>query len=156
MNERQQEFVEAFGRYYESHAGARTAGRMLAWLMICDPPHKTAAELVDELGVSAGSVSTIARQLTTVGLMERITFPGERASYHRLREHAWVQAMDMRMNGLRELHGLAMTGRHVESSDRPDRVEELIHVTEFLIERWPRLMDELGESMTTETGAQGA
>lgn len=153
MNDEQSGFVEAFGRYYESYAGARTAGRMLAWLMICDPPHKTAAELVEELQVSAGSVSTIARQLSTVGLIERTTFSGERASYYRLREHAWLQAMDMRMHGIRELHDLAIAGRRVESSNRPDRVEELIHVTEFFLERWPRLMDELHESMPVSTGA---
>ncbi len=155
MNDEQAGFVEAFGRFYESFGAARTAGRMLAWLMICEPPEKTAAELVEELGVSTGSVSTVTRALTSVGLLERTTFPGRRASYYRLREHAWVQAMDARMAGIKELRQLALSARTVAGATRPDRIEDLVTVTEFFIDRWPRIMDDLHEVVSQPTGATG-
>ena len=153
MNSQQAEFVEAFGRFYESFSGARTAGRMLGWLMICEPPERTAAELVEDLGVSTGSVSTVARALTSVGLLERTTFPGKRSSYYRLREHAWLQAMNARMTGITELRQMALAARSLMGDDRPDRVEDLIAVTDFFMERWPRLMDDLYEVVSESTGA---
>lgn len=153
MNSEQSEFVEAFGRFYESFSGARTAGRMLGWLMICDPPERTAAELVDDLGVSTGSVSTVARALASVGLLERTTFPGKRSSYYRLREHAWLEAMNARMAGINELRRMALAARSLMGDDRPDRVEDLVTVTDFFLERWPRLMNDLYEVVTESTGA---
>lgn len=154
MNSQQAEFVETFGRYYESFSGARTAGRLLAWLMICDPPERTAAELVEDLGVSTGSVSTVTRSLTSVGLLERTTFPGERSSYFRLRTHAWLEAMNARMAGIAELRQMALAAQRLIGEDRPDRVEELITVTDFFMERWPRLMNDLYEVVSESTGAQ--
>ena len=153
MNDEQAAFVEAFGRFYEAFGAARTAGRMLGWLMICEPPEKTAAELVDELGVSTGSVSTVTRALTSVQLLERTTFPGKRAAYYRLRDHAWVQAMDARMAGIKELQQLAHMARSVSGETRPDRIEDLVTVTDFFLERWPQLMDDLHEVVSTPTGA---
>lgn len=153
MNKDQSGFVERFGRYYEEMGGARTAGRMLGWLMICDPPERTAADLVDDLGVSTGSVSTVTRALASVGLVERITFPGERSSYYRLREHAWLEAMNARMTGIKELRHMALAARTLVGNDRQDRVEDLVTVTDFFLERWPRLMDDLHEVVAQRTGA---
>ena len=34
-------YVEDFGLYFEQFGLARTAGRMLGWLLVCDPPHQT-------------------------------------------------------------------------------------------------------------------
>ena len=45
----QQHFVEEVGLLFE-HAGLpRMAGRILGWLLICDPPHQSPGELAEVL-----------------------------------------------------------------------------------------------------------
>ena len=36
------------------------AGRMWAWLLVCDPPEQTAAQLAEAVGASRGSISGMA------------------------------------------------------------------------------------------------
>ena len=150
MTDRQQAYVERFGRFWEVAGGPRTAGRIVGWLMISDPPQQSAAELVAALGVSHGSVSTLTRQLDRANMVERITFPGDRASYYRLREHVWVNLIDSRMDGLIELRELGSHGAELSTSTT-DRGTELQLVAEFLLERWPGLIEELRRRMSVSS-----
>ena len=43
------------------------AGRMWGWLLICEPPEQTAAEIAEALQASRGAISGTARILTTAG-----------------------------------------------------------------------------------------
>lgn len=141
------EYIERFGRFWETSGFTRTAGRIVGWLMICDPPHQAATDLVDALGVSTGSVSTLTRQLVDLQMVERVTFPSDRASYYRLRDHVWVNLIERKMDGLRELADLAAQGRKLLPDQRTDRVEELADVTDFFLLEWPDLVDRLREQM---------
>lgn len=141
------EYVERFGRFWETSGGTRTAGRIVGWLMICDPPHQSATDLVDALGASTGSVSTLTRQLIELQMVERVTFPSDRASYYRLRDHVWVNLIEQKMDGLRELADLAAQGRKLLPDQRTDRVEELADVIDFFLMEWPDLVDRLREQL---------
>lgn len=93
-NERQVEekrFVEEVGLLFEQTGLPRMAGRILGWLMISDPPHQTTAELVEALMASKGSISTMTRLLIRIGLIERISLPGERHNHFRIKPGAWHQ-----------------------------------------------------------------
>lgn len=136
-------FVEMVGRLWESWGQPRTAGRMLGWLMICDPPEQSSADLGEALDASAGSVSTTTRQLMQIGLVDRVTFPGDRASYFRLHEHAWIQVMQARLEGIRGLHELALAAKPLTPRHRADRVTDLRFITEFMLDEWPGVMDRM-------------
>jgi hypothetical protein len=148
----QAEFVERVGRYWEGWGQPRTAGRILGWLMICDPPEQSSSALAVVLSVSAGSVSTTTRQLHQMGLIDRVTFPGDRVSYFRLHDHVWLRVMEVRLEGIRGLHALAQAGAEVRPTMRPDRVDELLDMTEFMLEEWPKLM----ERLPAHVGSRGA
>ncbi len=141
------DYVERVGRFWELSGGPRTAGRIIGWLMICDPPHQSAADLVEVLDISSGSVSTLTRQLMTLGMVERITFPGDRSSYFQLREHAWVRLIEGQMDVLYELVALVDAGRTLLPAQRVDRVEELAAVTDFFLAAWPELVDRLRQHL---------
>jgi DNA-binding MarR family transcriptional regulator len=47
-------------------------GRAYGWLLICDPPQQSLTQLATALSVSKASVSTVARQLSEGGLIERL------------------------------------------------------------------------------------
>jgi MarR family protein len=74
-------FVEAMGQFLGSSGMTPMAGRMWGWLLICQPPDQTAADLANELKASRGSISGTARLLTTAGLIQRTTRRGDRREY---------------------------------------------------------------------------
>ena len=145
----QHDFIEVVGRWWEM-VGSRSAGRILGWLMICEPPQRSAAELMEDLQLSSGSVSTQTTVLEGVGLAERVTFPGDRVSYYRLPPNVWLELMKLEAVRLRELRELAAAASDVIPAERPDRIEDLDRVAVFFMKRWPELIDELSRLLEKE------
>ncbi len=95
-DERQAEmkrFVEEVGIFFEQAGLPRMAGRILGWLMIAEPPHQTTGELEEALMASKGSISTMTRLLIRIGLIERISLPGQRRDYFRIKPGASYQLL---------------------------------------------------------------
>ena len=81
MNDDESAFVEEMGQYLGSVGMTPMAGRMWAWLLICDPPEQTAAELADALLASRGAISGTGRILENVGFIRRSRRRGDRREY---------------------------------------------------------------------------
>lgn len=139
----QHEFIELMGRWWESTTGGRAAGRILGWLMICEPPHQSSSDLVEALEVSTGSVSTQIRVLERILFVERLTFPGDRATYYQLRPDVWIGVMMSEPEHIKRMLELSEAAADVIPDDRPDRVTDMGFIARFLLERWPSLMDDL-------------
>jgi DNA-binding transcriptional regulator GbsR (MarR family) len=146
----QSAFIERVGRWWETVSGSRTAGQILGLLMICEPAHHSSAELAEALKISAGSVSTQTRVLERIGFLERITFPGDRATYYQLKPHVWSELMWSEQQRIEEMKILAEAAKSLTPETRPDRVEELGEVAGFFLERWPDLMADLTEYLKKE------
>lgn len=67
----------------------RTAGRILAWMLISPEELATQAELAQALEVSQASVSTALRFLVDTQYVERTRSPGVRRDQYRLRDQSW-------------------------------------------------------------------
>lgn len=61
MTPDQSHFVEEMGQYLASYGMTPMAGRMWGWLLICEPPEQTAAEIAEALQASRGAISGTAR-----------------------------------------------------------------------------------------------
>lgn len=146
----QSAFIERVGRWWETVSGSRTAGQVIGWLMICEPAHQSSAELSETLKISAGSVSTQTRVLERIGFLERVTFPGDRATYYQLRPHVWLELMWSEQQRIEEMKSLADAAEPLTPDTRPDRVEELGLMAGFFLERWPDLMAELNKYLKKE------
>lgn len=118
--------------------------------MICEPAHQSSQDLVDALATSAGSVSTQARYLEGLGLVEKVTFPRDRATYYQLRPQAWQQVMWSDQQRIAEMLAIAAAGEQVLPEDRPERVLELRRMSEFLLAEWPDLMERLADYLKME------
>lgn len=70
------EFVEQMGGYFESRSLTRLAGRLLGWLLVCDPERQSSEELATALAASSGGISTNARMLIQFGFIERLAVAG--------------------------------------------------------------------------------
>jgi DNA-binding Lrp family transcriptional regulator len=76
---RVRQFTEEFGLMGERSGMPRMVARLLGWLLICDPPSQSSAEIANALGVSRASVSIATRLLEAGGLIRRTAAPGMRS-----------------------------------------------------------------------------
>jgi len=146
-NERQLEgkrFVEEVGISFEQTGLPRMAGRLLGWLLICDPPHQTTGELAEALLASKGSISTTTRLLIRIGLIERLSLPGIRHDYFRIRPGAWHQLIKeslVQIIAMRQLaeHGLELLGD--ETHVNRQWLEEMRNMYIFFEREFPALLE---------------
>lgn len=75
-----EEFVEIMGLVLQSDGLSRTAGRILAMLILMDRPAGL-DEIANYLQVSRSGVSTNTRELERIAAIERSTRPGDRQYY---------------------------------------------------------------------------
>ncbi|HEX6509608.1 MAG TPA: MarR family transcriptional regulator [Chloroflexota bacterium] len=85
------QFVEEVALNFERQGLFRMAGRVLGWLLICDPPEQSFNQLVEVLQASKGSISTAMRILVPGGIVEKVSRPGERRDYYRVEPGAWIE-----------------------------------------------------------------
>jgi biotin operon repressor len=71
-------FAEEFGVVGERMGVPMMMARLLGYMLICDPPTQSIAELERALGVSRASISIATRLLQASGLIRRVATPGNR------------------------------------------------------------------------------
>jgi DNA-binding transcriptional regulator GbsR (MarR family) len=107
-----QDWVERVAAAFAQHFGLPPiTGRILGWLLICDPPEQSAGEIADAIGASRASLTTSMRLLTVGDLVRRRTRPGDRTTYFRIDDDAWEKVILQRivaMASLREITEDAM------------------------------------------------
>jgi DNA-binding transcriptional regulator GbsR (MarR family) len=86
-------FIERIGLSVEADGLPRIAGRIMGFFVIHGGP-VSFTELADRLQVSRGSVSTNARLLEGLGVIERISLPGDRQNYYQLSERPYVRLIE--------------------------------------------------------------
>ena len=122
-------FVETCGLVMEGMGLPRMGGRVLGWLLVCEPAHQSAAQLAAALSASTGSISGTTGLLLRYGLIDRVAFPGDRRQYFLLRPGLWWQMMQQRLLGVHAFRELAEQGAKVV--DTPSALSRLHEVSEF-------------------------
>jgi len=141
----EKQFAEEVGIVFEQTGMPRMAGRILGWLLISDPPHQSTEQLTEALIASKGSVSTMTRLLIQLGLIERISLPGVRHDYFRLRSDAWQHMIgrglteEIRMVRQLAEHGLGLLGDKTLVTRK--WLEEMLDVYTFLEHEFPALLE---------------
>lgn len=85
-------FIERMGLSAQADGLPRIAGRMWGYFIIHGGP-SSFAELAEHLSVSRGSISTNARLLRELGIIERVAKPGDRQDYHQLADEPYDRLM---------------------------------------------------------------
>jgi len=143
MTPGESEFVEEMGQFLASLGMTPMAGRMWGWLLICEPPEQTAAEIAEALHASRGAISGTARLLANAGLVRRATRRGDRREYFSAPAEA-LDAMLMSAASLyRQMRRIAERGL-AAIEDRPAeskaRLEEFRDVMGFVEVEVPRVI----------------
>lgn len=118
-------FVEKMGEYFVSIGSTRIAGRIVGWLLVCEPSHQSAEDLARATGASKGSVSNVLKLCLAGGLIERIGLPGERRAYYQIRPEAWSDMFVARMAKMAELRRIADEGLKMLEGLSVDRTARL-------------------------------
>ena len=137
------QFVEEIGLFFNQSGLTRMAGRILGWLLVCDPPHQSMSDMASVLQASKGSISSMTRFLIHIGLVERVCLPGERRDYFRIRPGAWVELMQAKAAEITRLRRLAEQGLDVVNGDDPalrERLETMRDMALFLEDEFPALL----------------
>src|SRR5262245_41677227 len=72
-------FADHVGRFYaQQHGFPPMAGRLLGYLMVCDPPQQTIAELAEALMASRSAITGAVKLLEAYGAVLRTRRAGER------------------------------------------------------------------------------
>jgi len=139
-------FADDIGLFYEELGYPRVWGRVLGWLLVCQPTTQSADDLAAALHASRGSISMATQALIRAGMVERQTLRGDRRTYYRIRPGSWTTLFEEQTRMATKLRELAERGRTLlngEPAERRHRVEELHDLTAFyeqeaplLLERW--------------------
>ncbi len=81
---KQKELIEYIGRNSEKEGIQPVAARILGLLMVMDKEEYTFDEIVSEMKISKGAVSTALKNLELRGSVEYVTYPGNRKRYYRI------------------------------------------------------------------------
>jgi DNA-binding transcriptional regulator GbsR (MarR family) len=130
VNEAQQRYVEDFGLSFERFGLSRMLGRVLGVLLV-RPPERSAEELAGMLAASRGSISQATRSLVRMGLVQRLTKPGERRDYFCVRRGTWMELTRQQMAATTALREIAEKGLNLLDSDDPEARRGLQEMRDF-------------------------
>ena len=116
------ERVAAF--FVEEYALPPITGRVIGWLLICEPPTQSAGEIADAIGASRASLTTTLRFLVTGGFVQRHRRPGDRTTYFGVDDDMWETVVQRRIASMMSFSEITIEGMNLvgPSSRRADRL----------------------------------
>lgn len=136
-------FVEEVGIFIEELGWPRMAGRILGRLLIAEPAHQSAEELSEALIASKGSISNVTRLLIQYGLIERLSLPGVRRDYFRVKPGGWDHLLGQKLSLLSSFRGIIKKGLELlkeKDSFTRQWLEEMYDFYAFLEREFPLLI----------------
>ncbi|WP_433432102.1 GbsR/MarR family transcriptional regulator [Nonomuraea sp. CA-141351] len=124
--ERLLEWVERIAMYLARDGVPPIAGRVLGWLMVCDPPEQSAGQISEAIGASRASLTSNLRLLTGMGFLTWRTRPGERTVYYWMAEDAWGVVVRRQIASITSFLDIARDGLGLvgPDDDRAARVRQ--------------------------------
>ena len=155
MRAEEAEFVERWSRILAAEGLPPVAGRLWAWLLVCEPVEQSVDEICEAIGASRGAISGAVRWLEPSGLIHRTRRRGDRRDYWSTTPDAMIRVIENRQRQMRpsldtlEAALAALADRSPGSLQRLRDVHELYQVL-FGVVR------EAVEQFTTDRAARAA
>jgi hypothetical protein len=120
MDPAEMAWIEQVANFFADQEGLPPiTGRILGWLMICEPAEQSAADIATAIKASRASMTSNIRTLMAVGLIRRRTRAGERTSYYRIDDDAWEAAVRRRIEGMVKFENIAADGLQLVGPETP-------------------------------------
>lgn len=117
------DWVERVAAFVAEEWGlAPITGRVLGWLMACDPPAQTATDIADAIGASRASLTTTMHLLTSIRVVRKFRRQGERNVYYQIEDDAWPKVLRQKLAALTAFDALAEEGLRLGWTDEAQTV----------------------------------
>ncbi len=103
-------YIEAMGQLMTSYGLPRISGRVLAALLLSDPPEQTAEQLAEQLKASRSALSGALQLLERLGYVERIHRAGVRKEFFCYRRDIWPELFQQQFQAIKRFRELAEQG----------------------------------------------
>ncbi|HTX20028.1 MAG TPA: MarR family transcriptional regulator [Bacteroidota bacterium] len=143
------ELVEKIGIAVEKAGFQPAVGRVLASLLVSDPPYRTFDDIQRFLGISKSAVSTALNALMAREMVDYITLPGDRKRYFQLAAPGLISQMKRKIGLHSALPELLREVVKARSNKYPEFNRSLLETIEFIsfmekeisaaIEKWETL-----------------
>lgn len=120
---RQTSIIEKFGIYFDEVGLNKTYGRMFGVFMTTMEP-VSMGKLVEELQISKSTASTELRRLLSMGVIEKVLLPDERADFYQLKQNIWTGNLHQKIQDVKKL-------RSIVEEVSLDDLETLKHLKEM-------------------------
>ena len=146
----EERFIEAMGLAHEEERLPRIAGRLVG-LLILSPEPVRFDRLAERLRVSRASISTNTRLLENMGVIQRVTRPGDRRDYFRINEEPGLLLRIADRYRVRQANAEEMKQALLEQAGSEVVVERL----EGLVRFYSALADSLHYVLAAMNGGEG-
>ena len=150
-------FADHVGRFYaRRYAFPPMVGRVLGYLLVCEPPEQSIAELSEALLASRSAITGALDVLERLHSIHRSRAAGERMDRVRL-DFGSAESRGFDITEYQELGDLAREGLDVLKDAPPERRADALYMAafaDFLVER-TRLMKEEWETHAEALRARG-
>lgn len=136
------DFADRVATFFEREGFPPIAGRVVGWLLICEPREQSAAQLAETLGASRSSIGNATRMLTTSGIVHGVRHRGERQETFRIDPDAWSRMLAERYAKTTAFREVIESGLEVladEPAERRARLESVHALYRFLEAELPAL-----------------
>jgi DNA-binding transcriptional regulator GbsR (MarR family) len=148
-------FIENLAQYFESFGIPRIGGRILGLLLVASEP-LSAEDISTTLEVSRASVSTNIRFALQVGLVEKVSFPGDRITYYAFPETGLEKTLAVEIQGVSVMKRFVEQGLNAlppEDAAR-SRLEALNDWADFLLQVWQKALIEWQERQGSQSSVR--
>ena len=137
-------YAEEVGLWASRQGASPAYGKLLGWLLICDPPQQTSAELAAALDMSNGSVSTNMCMLERSGLARRVAIKRHRGHAYEMSPDAMLRGTTDAIPHWRAMGALMRRGVDLVGADSPqaDRLKLTAEFFDYLVEKIPALVED--------------
>ncbi|MET8775186.1 winged helix DNA-binding protein [Nocardia sp. NPDC050713] len=137
-------FVEDFALVLERMGLVRMTGRAAGWLLVCDPPEQTFAQIADALQASKGSISNSLKQLTTMRWVDKSSKPGDRKDYYSIRPGIMPELIRSQAGQYTDLTAMTARGLALFEDPQSEQAARVLDIHEFFVwlsKEMPALVD---------------
>jgi DNA-binding transcriptional regulator GbsR (MarR family) len=101
MRDAERIFVERWSRILSAEGLPPVAGRLWAWLLVCEPLEQSVDDIAEAIGASRGAISGAVRWLEPSGLIHRTRRPGDRRDYWSVTDESAIRTLENRQRAMR-------------------------------------------------------
>ncbi|MFN7117453.1 MAG: GbsR/MarR family transcriptional regulator [Saprospiraceae bacterium] len=146
--------VEEIGVAFDKTGMAPMVGRVVGYLLLADPPYQTFYAIQEFLGASKSSISHALNVLMFKGIVEYITFSGDRKRYFKLNAENWLEQAKCQMSDFQEVDRVLMDALKLRDPNKHREFNEgLYKIFDFhlfmarempkLFEKWEQMQVEM-------------